>query len=1112
MARKRTGEEVEEDDEQYDQQFNDHDDDDEQDEEDEEEEVARPSKRKFNPFIDEMAVVDDDDEEEEEDEDYSREDGFIEDETAELPSAADIQRRRMDLDRQNEMQHMDDEEVAAFYAEKYGGRKKQGYKASQDVPQQLLLPSTRDPNLWVVKCKPGKEKDIILGMMKRYFDRQYSDLPLETFSAFTKDSLKGYIYIEARRQAHVQAALSNIPYVYHSSLNLVPIKEMVDTINIVRKEKEIPTGGWVRVKRGKYAGDLGQILEVADAQESAVVKLVPRLELDKTDPSAPKKKDRPVQRLFHPDRLSKHALHSLQRKGAAWIFNSETFRDGYLEKRMKMVALQTDNVNPTLDEITKFAGDDLNLEEGSNGERMLDLAMLSAQAVNDGHASSMFQNGDLVQVVEGDLIHSTGTVVSMNDTSVTVTLNVEGFKKQVAFPPKHLRKQFKEGDHVKVVHGRYKEESGMILHVNDNIVTLLSDATLQEVKVFAKDLREAVDVSLGKTTIGNYELHDLVQLDFHTVGVIIKVERNTFKVLTQHGDVRTIEPHQITNKRDSDRAVATDAAGNSIRSGDNVVEVGGEKRNCVILHLFRHLVFLHSRENAENNGVWVLQSRQVINMGAQASRQMNDLTKQQPYGQAGMGRGGGMMMDRGRGRGRGGFYGRGRGGRDNLVAKTVRVTQGPHKGYVGIVKETTEAMARVELHTNCKIISVDKAKLMLLDARGDTIGPAVDSRYGPPPQNEFAVPSAPSMARNGGSGATSRYGEGAMTPRYNMSGAKTPAWNSGARTPNPYASDGAKTPAWDVGSKTPNPYASDGAKTPAWDSGSKTPMWRGREPPAAANARTPGFADPGSKTPMWDSHAYQDHALTPAAHLSAQTPAASYSHVAPSPAPYPQTPAANFAQTPYDHAPTPYDSAPTPGGNMVPPTPAAMSAPTPAAHLMSAPTPAAYIPPTPAAMHAQTPYIANDYPSSSHHAHGPSSSSSSSSSAGGAAAANAAANAAPEDWPIKDIEVRLLAPIGHASKGQVGAILSVNASSRTCTVLLNDDQRRVDVRYNGIEPVRPIKKDNVKIIQGEYRGQLGSLIGVDSQDGIVRIQGGGGGFRIMSMATVAKYTGTEDVS
>ncbi|KAI8329002.1 hypothetical protein BC941DRAFT_463852 [Chlamydoabsidia padenii] len=1073
MARKRNEEEMNEE-VPYDIPLDDDDDEDEDEDEDE----VRPSKRKFNPFIDEMAIVDDDEEEEEEDDDYSKEDGFIEEETGEIPSATDFQRRHLDLDRRRrEVEGMDDEEVAAFYAKKYGGRKTQAFKASQDVPQQLLLPS------------PGKEKDIIFGMMKRYFDRQYNDNPLETFSAFSKDSLKGYIYIEARRQAHVQQALANIPFVYQSSLNLVPIKEMVDSINIVRKEKGIPMGGWVRVKRGKYTGDLGQVLELSDAQDTALIKLVPRLDLDsqrdKDDYGQTKKKStsgssatsRPPQRMFNPERLDKHTISSLQKKGPYWVFNGDHFRDGYLEKRTKVATLQIANVNPSLDEIARFAGDgELNPEDG---ERTLDLATLTTQSTNDVQASSLFQNGDTVEVIEGDLIRSTGTVVSVSDSSVMVSLNVDGFKKQVSFPPRQIRKQFNEGDHVKVIHGRYKDESGMIVNVKDNIVTILSDATLKEVKVFAKDLREAMDVSFGKTTIGDYELHDLVQLDFHTVGVITKVDRSSFKVLNQNGETLTVEPHQITNKRDSNRAVATDAAGNSIRSGDTVFEVGGERRNCIILHLYRHLVFLHSRENADNFGVWVMPTRQVVNVATQNSRpnatsQSVDLSKQQPYGAPGFGRG--AMDSRGRGRGgRGGFYGRGRGGRDNLVAKTVRIALGPHKGYVGIVKDTTDTTARVELHTNCKIINVDKAKLVLVDSRGATIGPVMDGNDG------FGSSPPTSTPR--------RFGDGAMTPMHQgLSGSKTPAWNSSARTPNPYAMDGSKTPAWDVGSKTPNPHSfQDGSKTPAWDSGSKTPMWNN-----SSTAKTPGFTDSGNKTPMWNSR-YNDNdmAPTPAAHtFSAQTPAANYGHIAPSPAPYPQTPAVNFAQTPYDHAATPYESAPTPGAGLIPATPAALSAPTPAAHMMSAPTPGAFIPATPGGLQAQTPFMptGGDY-----------------------GYVEEEQSDASNDWPIEEIEIQMIKSVGNANVGQIGSIISVHHGSRTCSIQVYDNNERVDkVRYDAMEPVRPSKKDNVKIILGDHRGELGSLIGVDSHDGIVRIKGGGGGFKIMSMNSVGKYTGNED--
>lgn len=85
---------------------------------------------------------------------------------------------------------------------------------------------------------------------------------------------------------------------------------------------------------------------------------------------------------------------------------------------------------------------------------------------------------------------------------------------------------------------------------------------------------------------------------------------------------------------------------------------------------------------------------------------------------------------------------------------------------------------------------------------------------------------------------------------------------------------------------------------------------------------------------------------------------ASSNNVAPSPAPYPQTPGANYPQTPYDSAPTPYDGAPTPGVNLAPATPAAINAPTPAAHMLSAPTPGGYIPSTPAGtVQPQTPFV-----------------------------------------------------------------------------------------------------------------------------------------------------------
>merc|ERR1719510_47831 len=67
---------------------------------------------------------------------------------------------------------------------------------------------------------------------------------------------------------------------------------------------------------------------------------------------------------------------------------------------------------------------------------------------------------------------------------------------------------------------------------------------------------------------------------------------------------------------------------------------------------------------------------------------------------------GGSGGGRGRGRGRGNI------GRDrDLIGQTIKITQGPYKSHIGIVKDATETTARVELHSKCQTISVDRSRI-----------------------------------------------------------------------------------------------------------------------------------------------------------------------------------------------------------------------------------------------------------------------------------------------------------------------------------------------------------------------------------------------------------------
>ena len=51
-----------------------------------------------------------------------------------------------------------------------------------------------------------------------------------------------------------------------------------------------------------------------------------------------------------------------------------------------------------------------------------------------------------------------------------------------------------------------------------------------------------------------------------------------------------------------------------------------------------------------------------------------------------------------------------------FVGQTIKITQGPYKGHIGIVKDATESTARVELHSKCQTISVDRTRIAVINA------------------------------------------------------------------------------------------------------------------------------------------------------------------------------------------------------------------------------------------------------------------------------------------------------------------------------------------------------------------------------------------------------------
>jgi transcription elongation factor SPT5 len=481
--------------------------DDEEDEEDEDEDAARPhrrprKKRRANMFLDVEAEVDEDEEElEEEDDDLGGEDGFIQEqdlENEEIDAGDD--RGHRDLDRQRqEITDKDAERLAEEFREKYGRSAASRYRGDgARIAQRLLLPSVNDPSIWAIKCKTGKEMDIIAQISKRMMTMASRGQSMGITSAFQRDSLQGYIYVEARKAAFVAEVVKDIPNVYAAKLILVPIQEMPDLLRVKQQTIDLVPGSYVRIKTksSKYAGDLAQVDNVDEDGTHARLRLIPRLDLSgKSDVITPDGKRlkkqmplsfRPPARLFNeaevqyfpfnknvPNISKLNEKNLVTRRGGIVTYNGEEFEYGYLMKDFRIAALTTKDVNPTLEEITKFAGAD-----DSEG---IDLTSLAA-GIKAASQSSMFEAGDVVEVFEGEQAGVHGSVESVtNDIATIISSYAELKGQRLEVPVRSLRKRFKSGDHVKVANGRYKDDTGMVVRVVDDQVTLLSDISMKEV-------------------------------------------------------------------------------------------------------------------------------------------------------------------------------------------------------------------------------------------------------------------------------------------------------------------------------------------------------------------------------------------------------------------------------------------------------------------------------------------------------------------------------------------------------------------------------------------------------------------------------------------------------
>jgi transcription elongation factor SPT5 len=698
-----------------------------------------------------------------------------------------------------------------------GTMARQSHKEEQDeggpevytaVAQQSLVPSVSDPSFWMVSCMTGKEQELVFQVMNKCSAFARQGKPLGISAAIAAQS-KGKIYIESFSEPAVVEAIQGVRGLMAYSMRLVPIQDMTTVMTVVSKKKPIKKNEWVRMSRGHYKGDLALAKVVKESGLKCVVQCVPRLDLTLADlppeeARARRRTVRPPQKFFNPQEVAALGRQSLRRQRFPGLdifcdyFEGNYYHDGYLLKEMtvgSMVKPCTDDDPPSLDELQRFQRrqksenednkNELNENEGSKmASSLLDeLANLQGKTGlgKAGAPGGGLLIGDTVEVIEGDLVGMRGKLVSLDGTTVKVrpsntTVDLGGMN-EVEFLANQVRKYIPVGAHVKVTDGRYANETGVVVAMEqpegetDFTAVVLTDVTNKEISVRTSQLRESAEVASGQDKLSGYELYDLVVLSgggsANEVGVIVRVGREDFTVINNHGIIREVRPEELRGKRNSTstRAVALDVQGNQIRGGDsvNVAEGPHKGKNATIKRMSRAQLFLHSQTRSEHAGIFVVRSRSCVLAGTSAQNRMAASD------------GGASPFATPQSQGRGGPAGGKKD--DGLVGKTVRIQAGQWKGYLGSVADGTATHVQVELHSRLKKVMVVRERVAVV---GDKFGATEDqNRIG----TEIANPLAPTTPFIGG-GATPMHGgatpmHGGATPMHDSMGGDE-VWHPGA--------------------------------------------------------------------------------------------------------------------------------------------------------------------------------------------------------------------------------------------------------------------------------------------------------------------------------------------
>lgn len=775
-----------------------------------------------------MAEEGDDDDD---DEDWEKETGEVVTTKDELEA---IKRQEEGRQRYREMYGGTAEEIARRYEElsEVQDLEERHYQTmdtlvqNTQVAQQSLLPSAKDPKIFMIKCTPGKEESLVMAIMNKTIDVYEKTKIMKVKSAFS-GSARGYVFVEALSDTLVREIILGLKGLYMSRIQQLPVHQMTSVLKVKVMVEPLKVGDFVRIKRGPLKGDLVRIVSLKEGHTKAEIQAVPRIDYDEEKEALSGERQvkvnagrklRPIQQLFNSELAFSIAGSDIDRDRSSGFYQwrGNTYKDGFLIKTVDINAyIQRTNVNPTLEELKFFAvlamqqeNDEVNTSALYRPPEALDVNKQLKALLNslEGVQTIPFVPGDMIQVLSGELVGMIGRVIAVFDSRKV--LRIEALSPKMTAPleveESLVTKYIEVGAHVKVMGGQYVGHTGRVVAMNmgdgDPIAVVVSDGSKSEMYCNVSLLQVTDEIALGRSSLGGFQKDDLVQLNENEVGMVIDVGLEALRILTQLENVKDIHPNEVRGKIDPRRQQKVfDVDQKSFGVGDSAQVVSGvhERSTGTVRHVFKGTVWLYSDNYFKNSGVMVVKPRccrlvgslhtgrapstlSAAAPGSGNSSQSHASTPSSAMGSRQMGGPNGMG---GRGGGPGSRF-----AKDPLIGATVRITKGQYRGLSAQVANGENGFYQLEILAKMKKVTLpasnfiqegdEKGRLRSVVPGDSSVRSHLTGGYDRDP---FGIPGTPFVGMQ-----TPAY-NGSETPRIGSEtprlGSETPSYNAFMFTP-----------------------------------------------------------------------------------------------------------------------------------------------------------------------------------------------------------------------------------------------------------------------------------------------------------------------------------------